>query len=477
MAFSLIHFPKFYFNLSVCAASRVTMFTGLHASHHGVWGNSLAVDWTDGGGEQDALGVWLQAAGYKTALFGKYLNRVVTDNYVANGYDEFRGMVDDSNLGGIHADHGMRYVNFWLSINGTFTQITSGDTWTGSDKVGYTPAAAAARIGAGNSGYQTDWLNRRTQLYLDTATEPFYLDLALWSPHSEASAGNLAVPATRHASIPFTPEHDPNWDEADIIDKPKWLRDTVPSQMTGSQQAYADDYQVAAWQAALGVDELLYDVVAKLTGLGMIDRTIIMLVADNGAMDGGHRLTFQTAGSVKNVPYEESAHSQLFVHYPAYSGRHNVIMIKMDDTAPRVFSEMPWLQSQITATNMALIGNIDIVPTICDAAKAKPTLRPDGMSLVPLLDGRVAPVNFRDQLLIEYDPAEGATIAELPTFAAVITASGTKYIRYSPHAGDPSEDEHYELSADSAELINAVGTLTATQRSSLDARVESLKAG
>ncbi len=469
MAFALTEFPNYYLNRSVCASSRVTMFTGLTASHHGVQGNSQAVTWEAANGN-DALSRWLRRAGYRNALFGKYLNRVVTDTFVGTAWDEWRAMVDDANLGGGHTDHGMRYINFWLSINGVLTQITGGDTWVAT---GYSGIAAAARIAVGGSGYMADWANRRTQLWLDTVPrEPWYLDIGLWNPHGDADADNKPIPATRHAAASFSATHNASWNEADVTDKPKWVSDTVPSSMTSPQQTWADEYDVQTKRCLLSVDELLYDVIAKLTTLGLIDRTAIFICADNGAMIGEHRLTYQTAGSVKNMPYQPSVWSRLFAYIPAGVRRPNILMLKLDDTARHHFDAMTWLTSQVTTTNTALVGNIDLCPTICELAGARPSIRPDGMSLVPLLDGRISAANFRDQLLLEYDGLDDSSVSELPDWKGVIKADGRKYVRYAAKGGDPAEVEFYDSAAVAADEMVASNTTQADLESAITGMVQ-----
>jgi arylsulfatase A-like enzyme len=89
---SLLHMPKLhrliaeqgitfdnsFVNLPLCAPSRASFLTGQAAHNHGIKANSPL----DGGGwdafkqkEAKALPVWLQTAGYETALIGKYINR------------------------------------------------------------------------------------------------------------------------------------------------------------------------------------------------------------------------------------------------------------------------------------------------------------------------------------------------------------------------------------------------------------------
>ena len=73
-----VTFKNSFVNLSLCAPSRTSFLTGQAAHNHGIKANSPL----DQGGweafkdkEDNALPVWLKAAGYKTALIGKYLNR------------------------------------------------------------------------------------------------------------------------------------------------------------------------------------------------------------------------------------------------------------------------------------------------------------------------------------------------------------------------------------------------------------------
>ena len=73
-----VTFKNSLVNLPLCAPSRASFLTGQAAHSHGIRANSPL----DQGGweafkskEENALPVWLKAAGYKTALIGKYLNR------------------------------------------------------------------------------------------------------------------------------------------------------------------------------------------------------------------------------------------------------------------------------------------------------------------------------------------------------------------------------------------------------------------
>jgi len=72
-------FTKAYVPLSTCCPSRVSILTGMYTHNHKVWFN----DKRDQGGwqgfkaqghERDNLATRLRDAGYRTGLFGKYMN-------------------------------------------------------------------------------------------------------------------------------------------------------------------------------------------------------------------------------------------------------------------------------------------------------------------------------------------------------------------------------------------------------------------
>src|SRR6188472_1090916 len=70
-------FTNFYVEQSSCCPSRASILSGLYAHNHGVIGNV----WPEGGYDRwketeqdDDLPVWLDRAGYRSAMLGKYFN-------------------------------------------------------------------------------------------------------------------------------------------------------------------------------------------------------------------------------------------------------------------------------------------------------------------------------------------------------------------------------------------------------------------
>ena len=70
-------FENSFVNFSLCCPSRATFLTGQYAHNHGVLGNmppSGGFSRFEALHGDNNLAVWLQRAGYYTAMIGKYLN-------------------------------------------------------------------------------------------------------------------------------------------------------------------------------------------------------------------------------------------------------------------------------------------------------------------------------------------------------------------------------------------------------------------
>lgn len=67
---SWVNFPNFFSNTSICSPSRAIMLTGQYAHNNGVVDNQFGDNLDD----SNTLPVWLQSAGYRTGLIGKYVH-------------------------------------------------------------------------------------------------------------------------------------------------------------------------------------------------------------------------------------------------------------------------------------------------------------------------------------------------------------------------------------------------------------------
>jgi N-acetylglucosamine-6-sulfatase len=436
-----ITFTNSFASLSLCCPSRVSFFTGQAAHNHGIKSNSVA----KGGGwqsfkgkEANTLPVWLKSAGYNTALIGKYLNgygKVKSGGERQNRYAASTGGAKhegepstQSTLDYCIALLGKLANIFGKSTNPEAAWVPVGwDNWFAFDQIAYynyriNDNGTIRKFGKQASDYSTDVLKDRALQYIkdqSAAAKPFFLLVSTKAPHGigeEVGGEEVEGPATPSPSyaqefLDVGLPADPAFNEQDVSDKPRWVRNT-PSLDADATQRLERIYR-AELQSLQSVDDLVEGIVKALQSANKLDDTIIVFTSDNGFMYGDHRL------ESKIVPYEGSIRVPLVIRGPG----------------------IPENQ-----TRNELVNNLDLVATIEDLAGATPGLVPDGRSLTPLFAGDDVP--WRVALL-----AEGGDDTANPTrrFAAVRTAT-RKYVKY-----DNGFEELYDLSADPYELENKVG--------------------
>jgi choline-sulfatase len=109
--------------------------------------------------------------------------------------------------------------------------------------------------------------------------------------------------------------------------------------------------------------------------------TVIIFTSDHGDHDSSHKLEHKT------VPYDEAARIPLIVCHPGRS------LADHEDTAH-------------------LVSNgLDLLPTVCDYARAEVPSDLLGRSLRPLVEGREAP-DWRDHLLVESQVGDALVTAD-----------------------------------------------------------------
>ncbi len=69
----------------LCCPNRASFLTGRYPHNHGITGNSGAETWNTPL-DHHMIPVWMRAAGYETAYFGKYLNGYEDVSYIPPGW-------------------------------------------------------------------------------------------------------------------------------------------------------------------------------------------------------------------------------------------------------------------------------------------------------------------------------------------------------------------------------------------------------
>jgi len=285
-----VQFTNSFVTTPVCGPSRASTLTGRLASTLGITLNEGASGQFD---PSDTIAVKLQEQGYRTALYGKYMNGY-RDQFpeVAPGWDDWRVFRDG--IGDLFS-RGSLYLDPVMSWNGVHRRET---------------------------GYSTDLIADYALDYIENNTDaPFFLMLSFWGPHVPL------FPAARHVGelTGQAPPKPPSFEEADMRDKPAYLQERAGK---GDFDPIWDVGFPKYLEILLSVDEAVANIRAKLEELGLADNTIILFTSDNGFMFGEHWVLG------KGVPYEESIRVPLIVWNPRLRHRDVDELVLNIDLAP-----------------------------------------------------------------------------------------------------------------------------------------------
>lgn len=398
----------FISNHPLCCPARAQIFTGqlahnnrVHDNEHSRFGGYKRL--RDPG---QHVGRWLRDAGYRTAFVGKHMNGWESTARRQPGWTVF-----DPLLEGIYAPYG-------ITMFGNGTPRRYDDVYT-ADLVG---------------GLSVRYIKR-----LAAQDAPFFIWTSQVPPHGMFvdEQWTLPVPARRHqgryaAAVPPSLSH-PAFNEADVSDKPPWMRDL----------ALAPAEDVTAWHRArieslAAVDDQVARTVAALRETGELRNTYIFFTSDNGLMLGEHRLWN------KNKPYEPNLRIPLLVRGP---------------TLPA------------GVRRAATYGLVDLAPTFLDLAQAEAGLVVDGRSMMGTL--RDDDPAYPDYLIQAAggDQRPPAGTRDRPWWWRGVRSSEYVYVRYND-----GFEELYDLRADPGQLTNVASLpeYAAVKRQYAD-RLKSLK--
>ncbi|MBL8230156.1 MAG: sulfatase [Bryobacterales bacterium] len=268
------------------------------------------------------------------------------------------------------------------------------------------------------NGYMTDLLSDHAVDFVKKGrSKPFCLYLAHKAIHGPFT------PAPRHANMYADQPIQRTPNAKDTLEGKPMLRREIPElpqkKKKGAGQAQSgpgDELIRNQMRCMLSIDEGVGRILDVLEQQKALDNTMIVFTSDNGYFWGEHGL------GDKRAAYEESIRIPMLARYPKL------------------------IKAGRQIDGMAL--NIDIAPTMLDAAGLKPHAQMQGRSLMPLLEGKSR--NWRKSILCEYFMEQ--QFARVASWEAVRTER-YKYIRYL----DLKEmDELYDLQADPGEMKNLI---------------------
>lgn len=256
-------FPNAFTTTPQCCPARASIFTGRYVHNHAVKNNALGREIDP----ETTLAYYLKSAGYRTALFGKYLNR--WGGRPPPFYDRWTTILGSE-----------RYTDAVYNVNGDYREL---------------------------GGYSTKVLGDR-------------IDDFLWTAEEQADAQPWMVtftPAAPHA--PYVPER--KYRRAEVgtwtgnpavyeyktqqgkADKPEFLQSAA--------RRPARHVRKGQMRTLISVDDVIERTFHTMSGLEE-QNTIAIFVSDNGLMWGEH-------GWVdKAVPHTYSVRVPLIVRWPGH---------------------------------------------------------------------------------------------------------------------------------------------------------------
>jgi arylsulfatase A-like enzyme len=266
---------------SLCCPSRSTILTGLYAHTSRLFGNGDVGGPRYGGWrrfhrlglEKRTLGPALQAAGYRTALIGKYLNffgKYSPPRYRPPGWDTFAAFM---------SSHGSYYA-YHLS-DGTYHGLEPQD-------------------------YSTDVLASRATDFISTTPvdQPLFLYFAPFGPHAPYTPAPRDLGTLDGKLTPYTAAtlHQP------LRTMPVWMQNR-----RHFTQDEVDKTRQPQLEALMSIDDAVGSIVQSLQQ-GNRDRdTLFVFMSDNGYFWGEHTIIG------KDSPYDASTRIPMVIRWDGHT--------------------------------------------------------------------------------------------------------------------------------------------------------------
>lgn len=415
----------------LCSPSRGSLMTGLHTGHAQIRGNHELGGYEDAAefgqmplaANSQTMGTLLQAAGYTTALIGKWgLGGPNSPGMpTRQGLDFFYGYLDQKQAQNYYPTHLWRNETRETLPNAPFFHHQK-------FPAGRDPSDPAAYTAYQGKAYSCDLMTDEAVRFIrEHRANPFFLEMAYTLPHMALQVPERALAryAGRFEEKPYLGTKGEGY-----------LPNRTPRATYAAMISLLDDY----------VGRL----VATLEENGLAQNTLVIFTADNGAaVAGGCQADyFECSGALrgrKNSLYEGGIKVPFIACWPGV-------------IAPGSNSR-----------HLAAIW--DMLPTFLEVAGAPAPANIDGISLLPALQGKRPPQREHAFLYWESHPfrpggEDGAQAVRFGAWKAVRTDShkrgATPKIELYDLDADPSEKK--DVAARHPEVVKQAESFLATRQ-------------
>jgi len=248
--------------------------------------------------------------------------------------------------------------------------------------------------------YRTDFMTERAQRFLRSARQPFLLTLSYLEVHHQNDSDTFDPPrefAKRYAN-PFIPQ------------------DLRP--LPGSWPSQLADY----FACVAKMDETVGTIRKTLADAGLDQNTILVFISD-------HSCHFKTRNAeYKRSPHESSIHIPMIIEGPGFNRSVRV---------------------------PELVSQVDLMPSLLDAAGVAVPPSVQGHSLLPLVERRTA--NWRNEVYFEMSEFVTGRGLRTPQYTYAAMAPKKPGWKAVPSADQYVEYMLYDLAADPFQHVNMAG--------------------
>lgn len=413
-----IRFNNAFTPTAVCTPARTSLQTGLWAHRHGLKFNT-GLHERCGGVSELAPDVTmfsrvLKDKGWRLAHLGKWHIGTEKNKPADYGYDGI--WYPKYGYPAQHPD----YVEF-LNGKGVGEFKTQDPT---TDPTG-ARLYSATQIGPADVSEPSYLAQKAIAAIADYAKTdaPFFISCNFWGPHApyQITEKYRKMYKDRLDEIAVWPHFD-----CDLSDKPGVIKKYGEYWRTGWFDEKVLRELIAEYYGYITlIDEEIGRVVAALADAGRLDETLIVYTADHGSSVGAYRMWDKGFGMydcITRIPF--------VVSHPALT----------------------------PAASRAFVSLLDLAPTFLEIAGAGME-KPDGASLMPILDGREQAVR-EDFIVTEHFGHQ------VPFWQRMVRTADAKYV-FNPMG----VDEYYDLKADPWETRNVIGRADAQKLGVLKKRL------